>query len=191
MSDMLLLLTGAILVNHFALTQFSGARAFVGGPGRPGAAIVMAAATSLIITVTSIANALLYFYLLLPLELLFLRTLVQVLVIAVAVSAIAIVLQKTDPLRYQMSGIFMLLLCGNCVLISVALNSADESATFVDFVFPAIAAALVFSVMLVQFAAMRERLQMSEVPEPFQGAGIALITAGLISLAFMGFAGLV
>jgi Na+-translocating ferredoxin:NAD+ oxidoreductase subunit A len=191
MSDILLLLIGAILVNNFVLTQFLGLCPFMGTSGKLETAVGMALATTFVLTLSSVCTYLVYHYLLLPFDLVFLRTITYILVIAVVVNFTELVMHKTAPLLYRVLGIFLPLITTNCAVLGVALINDNKANTFAQSVFYGFGAAAGFSLVLILFSAMRERLTVGDVPEPFQGPGIALITAGLMSLAFMGFAGLV
>lgn len=191
MSDILLLLLAAILVNNFVLTQFLGLCPFMGVSGKLETAIGMSAATTFVLTLSSVCSYLVYQYLLLPFNLVFLRTISFILVIAVVVNFTEMVMHKTSPLLYKLLGIFLPLITTNCAVLGVALLNSNRANTFVESVFFGFGAAVGFSLVLVLFSAMRERLAVGDVPLPFEGAAIAMITAGLMSLAFMGFAGLV
>ena len=191
MTEILLLLLGAVLVNNFVLTQFLGLCPFMGVSGKLDPAIGMAAATTFVLTLSSICTYLVATYILLPLDLMFLRTIAFILVIAAVVNFTEMVMHKTSPVLYKVLGIFLPLITVNCAVLAVALLNSNRANTFVESVFYGFGAAVGFSLVLILFAAMRERLAVGDVPEPFQGPAIALITAGLMALAFMGFAGLV
>ncbi|MBE9563549.1 MAG: electron transport complex subunit RsxA, partial [Proteobacteria bacterium] len=130
-------------------------------------------------------------YLLIPLELEFLRTIAFILVIAVVVQFTEMVVHKTSPLLYQILGIFLPLITTNCAVLGVALLNVQEKHGFIESATYGFGAAIGFSLVMVLFAAMRERINQGDVPLPFKGAPIALVTAGIMSMAFMGFAGLV
>ena len=131
-------------------------------------------------------------YLLKPLDLEFLRTIAFIVVIAVVVQFTEMVVHRTSPLLYRVLGIFLPLITTNCIVLGVALLNANKTElTFFTATTTGFAAGLGFSLVLVLFAALRERIAMADVPAPFKGAPIALITAGLMSLAFMGFSGLI
>jgi electron transport complex protein RnfA len=191
MTDMLLLLVGAILVNNFVLTQFLGLCPFMGTSGKLETAVGMAAATTFVLTLSSACTYLVYHYLLQPFELVFLRTISYILVIAVVVNFTEMVMHKTAPVLYRVLGIFLPLITTNCAVLGVALINDNRANTFAESVFYGFGAAAGFSLVLILFSAMRERIAAADVPEPFQGPAIALITAGVMSLAFMGFAALV
>lgn len=190
MTDILLLLLGAIVVNNFVLTQFLGVCPFMGVSGKLGAAVGMSIATTFVLTLSSLLAYLVHQYLLLPFDLDFLRTLSFILVIAAVVRLTELWMQRSAPLLYKVLGLFVPLIASNCIVLGVALLNVERAHSFVEAVFYGLGAALGFSLVLVLFAALRERLATSDVPLPFQGPAIALITAGLMSLAFMGFAGL-
>jgi electron transport complex protein RnfA len=191
MTDILLLLLGAVLVNNFVLTQFLGLCPFMGVSNRLETAIGMSAATTFVLTLSALCSYLVYHFLLVPLDLLFLRTSSFILVIAVVVNFTEMVMQKTSPVLYKVLGIFLPLITTNCAVLGVALLNSNRANSFVESVFYGFGAAVGFSLVLILFSAMRERLAVGDVPEPFRGPAIAMITAGLMSLAFMGFAGLV
>jgi len=151
----------------------------------------MALATTFVLTLSSVCSYLVNEYLLAPLGLEYLRTIAFILVIAVVVQFTEMVVHKTSPLLYQVLGIFLPLITTNCAVLGVALLNTQTENGFIESALYGFGAAVGFSLVLVLFAAMRERIAVADVPEAFQGASIALITAGLMSMAFMGFAGLV
>ena len=191
MTDILLLLLGAIVVNNFVLTQFLGVCPFMGVSGKLEAAVGMSIATTFVLTLSSLLAYLVHRYLLLPFDLEFLRTLSFILVIAAVVRLTELWMQRSAALLYKVLGLFVPLIASNCIVLGVALLNARQAGGVIEAVFSGLGAALGFSLVLVLFAAMRERLAASDVPVPFQGPAIALVTAGLMSLAFLGFAGLV
>jgi len=154
-------------------------------------AIGMSMATTFVMTVASLCSYLVNEYLLAPLGLEYLRTLSFILVIAVVVQFTEMVVRKTSPTLYRMLGIFLPLITTNCAVLGVALLNVNEQHNFVDSIVYGFGAALGFSLVLIMFSAMRERIAAADVPMPFRGASIAMITAGLMSLAFAGFTGLV
>jgi electron transport complex protein RnfA len=151
----------------------------------------MGFATTFVLTLCSAASHLANRYLLRPLGLEYLRTIVFIVLIAVIVQFTEIVLRKTHPLLHQVLGIFLPLITTNCAVLGVALLGAQAEHDFLGAVLYGFGAALGFTLVLVLFASMRERVDMADVPAPFRGNAIALITTGLIALAFMGFSGLV
>ena len=191
MTEFLLLLISTVLVNNFVLVKFLGLCPFMGVSRKLETAIGMSLATTFVLTLASLCSYLVDHYLLAPLDLLYLRTLAFILVIAVVVQFTEMVVHKTSPTLYRLLGIFLPLITTNCAVLGVALLNVNARHNFVSSVVYGFGAAAGFSLVLILFAAMRERLAAADVPLPFKGAAIAMITAGLMSLAFMGFTGLV
>jgi Na+-translocating ferredoxin:NAD+ oxidoreductase subunit A len=191
MTEFLLLLISTVLVNNFVLVKFLGLCPFMGVSGKLETAIGMSLATTFVLTLASLCSYLIDHYLLAPLDLLYLRTLAFILVIAVVVQFTEMVVHKTSPTLYRLLGIFLPLITTNCAVLGVALLNVNARHNFINSVVYGFGAAVGFSLVLILFAAMRERLAAADVPLPFKGAAIAMVTAGLMSLAFMGFTGLV
>ncbi|WGK60335.1 electron transport complex subunit RsxA [Halopseudomonas sp. SMJS2] len=192
MTEFILILLSTILVNNFVLVQFLGLCPFMGVSGKLETAIGMSMATTFVLTLASILSYLTYQYILLPFELEFLRTISFILVIAVVVQFTEMVVHKTSPLLYRVLGIFLPLITTNCAVLGVALlNTNRAEQTFLKAATYGLGAAMGFSMVLILFAGLRERLAIADVPAPFRGAAIGMITAGLMSLAFMGFTGLI
>jgi electron transport complex protein RnfA len=190
MKEYALILLGTVLVNNFVLVKFLGLCPFMGVSRKLDTAIGMALATTFVMTLSAVLSYLVNQYILIPLGAEYLRTLSFILVIAVIVQFTEMVIHKTSPLLYQLLGIFLPLITTNCAVLGLALLNVQEEHNFVTATLYGFGAALGFSLVLILFAAMRERLDAADVPVPFRGSAIALITAGLMSLAFMGFAGL-
>jgi electron transport complex protein RnfA len=191
MKDYLLILLGTSLVNNFVLTKFLGLCPFMGVSKKQETALGMGLATTFVLTLSSVSSYLVDAYLLEPLGLEYLRTIAFIVVIAAVVQFTEMAVHKTSPLLYQTLGIFLPLIATNCAVLGVALLNVQERHGFVESFLYGFGAALGFTLVLTLFAAVRERVDAADVPEPFRGNAIALITAGLISLAFMGFSGLV
>lgn len=191
MTEIILLLIGTVLVNNFVLVQFLGLCPFMGVSGKLETAIGMSMATTFVLTIASMSSYLVEVYILTPLGIEYLRTLSFILVIAVVVQFTEMVVHKTSPTLYRLLGIFLPLITTNCAVLGVALLNITEQHNFIESIIYGFGAALGFSLALVLFSAMRERLAAADVPAPFKGASIAMITAGLMSLAFMGFTGLI
>ncbi|MTI64388.1 electron transport complex subunit RsxA [Methylophaga sp.] len=191
MADYALILLSTILVNNIVLVKFLGLCPFMGVSRKLETAMGMALATTFVLTLSSISSYLINAYLLAPFGIEFLRTISFIFVIAVVVQFTEMVVHKTSPLLYQVLGIFLPLITTNCAVLGVALLNVQEQHGFIESALYGFGAAIGFSMVLVIFAGMRERLAAADVPVPFQGAAIGLITAGLMSMAFMGFAGLV
>jgi electron transport complex protein RnfA len=190
MKEYALILVGTVLVNNFVLVKFLGLCPFMGVSKKLETATGMGLATTFVLTLSSVTAWLVNEYILVPLGVEFLRTIAFILVIAVVVQFTETVMHKTSPVLYQVLGIFLPLITTNCAVLGVALLNLQEQRTFVESALYGFGAAIGFSLVLSLFAAVRERVDVADVPEPFRGSAIALITAGLMSLAFMGFAGL-
>ncbi len=190
-SDLALFLVGAVLVNNFVLVQFLGLCPFMGVSSRLESALGMAMATTFVLTLTSTCTHLVFRYVLAPLGLEYLQTISFILVIAAVVQFTEMFVRKTSPLLYKVLGVFLPLITVNCAVLGVALLNVNKHHDFLHSVLYGFGAAAGFSLVLVLFAAMRERIAAADVPQPFRGAAIGMITASLMSLAFMGFAGLV
>ncbi len=191
LADYSLLLIGAILVNNFVLVQFLGLCPFMGVSNKLESAIGMASATTFVLTLASLSSWITFEWLLKPLGLDYLRTIAFILVIAVVVQFTEMVVRKASPVLYKTLGVYLPLITTNCAVLGVALLSINKGLGLVSSTLYGFGAGAGFSLVLVLFAAMRERINVADVPKPFQGAAVGMITAGLISLAFMGFAGLV
>ncbi len=191
MTEYALILISTILVNNFVLVKFLGLCPFLGVSKKLETAIGMGLATTFVLTLSSICSYLVNEYLLSPLGIEYLRTIAFILVIAVVVQFTEMVVHKTSPLLYRVLGIFLPLITTNCAVLGVALLNVQADHNFVQSALYGFGAAAGFSLVLVMFAAMRERIEVSDVPTAFRGPAIALITAGLMSLAFIGFSGLV
>lgn len=191
MIEMATILVSTILVNNFVLVQFLGLCPFMGVSSKLETAIGMACATTFVLTLASICSFLVHEYILEPLSLTYLKTISFILVIAVVVQFAKMFIEKTSPLLYRVLGVFLPLITTNCAVLGVALLNTTKAHNFIQSATYGLGAALGFSLVLILFSAMRERLAVADVPTPFKGAAIAMITAGLMSLAFMGFAGLI
>jgi len=191
MTEYLLLLVSTVLVNNFVLVKFLGLCPFMGVSSKLESAIGMSFATTFVLTIAAMSSYLVEAYILRPLGLEYLRTLSFILVIAVVVQFTEMVVHKTSPTLYRLLGIFLPLITTNCAVLGVALLNINEKHNFIESAVYGFGAAVGFSLVLILFAAMRERIAAANVPAPFKGTSIAMITAGLMSLAFMGFTGLV
>tara|TARA_Y100000310_G_C20521824_1_gene734067 strand:+ start:259 stop:840 length:582 start_codon:yes stop_codon:yes gene_type:complete len=191
MTEFFLLLISTVLVNNFVLVKFLGLCPFMGVSSKLETAIGMSIATTFVLTLASVCSYLVETYLLQPLGITFLRTISFILVIAVVVQFTEMVVHKTSPTLYRLLGIFLPLITTNCAVLGVALLNLTEQHNLIQSIIYGFGAAVGFSLAMILFAAMRERLAAADVPTPFKGASIAMITAGLMSLAFMGFSGLV
>ncbi len=191
MTEYALILVGTVLVNNFVLVKFLGLCPFMGVSKKLETAIGMGMETTFVLTLSAICTWLVNEYLLAPLGIEYLRTIAFILVIASVVQFTETVMRKTSPVLYQVLGIFLPLITVNCAVLAVTLLNLQAGFDLMTATFNGFGAALGFSLVLVLFAALRERIAVADVPEPFQGSAIAMVTAGIMSLAFMGFAGLV
>jgi electron transport complex protein RnfA len=190
MTEIIVILISTVLVNNFVLVRFLGLCPFLGVSGNLEAAVGMSLATAFVLTLSSATAFLLHQYVLVPLQLEYLRTLSFILVIAASVQFTEIMVRRLSPMLNQVLGIYIPLIATNCAVLGVALLNVQQAKGFVQSVFYGFGASLGFALVLVLFAAIRERLEVADVPAPFRGAAIALMTAGLMSLAFMGFSGM-
>ena len=190
MSDALSILLSTIFVNNFVTVQFLGLCPFMGASQRLETAIGMGMATTFVLTLACAVSYLLDSYLLVPFQLEYLRIIVFIVVIASLVQLSQIVMRATQPVLHEALGIFVPLITTNCAVLGVALLNIRQQHDFNSSVFYGFGAALGFSLLLIVFAAIRERQHINNIPLPFRGGSINMITAGILSLAFMGFTGL-
>ena len=191
MQELALILVSTVLVNNFVLVKFLGLCPFMGVSRKLETATGMGLATTFVLTLSSVCSYLVNVYILEPLGIGYLRTIAFILTIAVVVQFTEMVVHKTSPLLYQVLGIFLPLITTNCAVLGVALLNIQEQHGFLESAVYGFGAAVGFSLVLALFAAIRERVAVADVPAAFRGASIALITAGLMSLGFMGFSGLI
>lgn len=189
-NEFFLILLSTVFVNNFVLVQFLGLCPFMGVSNKLESAIGMGAATTFVMTLASVCTYLVNHWILAPLDLEYLRTIAFILVIAAVVQFVKMFMEKTSPLLYRVLGVFLPLITVNCAVLGVALLNTQKTHNFFESTLYGFGGAVGFSIVLILFAAMRERLAAADVPLPFKGAAIGMITAGLMSLAFMGFAGL-
>jgi len=190
-AEYILILVSTVLVNNFVLVQFLGLCPFMGVSSKLDTAMGMSLATTFVLTLASLCSYLTYTFILEPLGLEFLRTISFILVIAFVVQFTEMLVHKTSPMLHKVLGIFLPLITTNCAVLGVALLNINKSNGFVESLLYGMGAAIGFSLVLVLFAALRERINLADIPKPFQGPAIAMISAGIMSLAFMGFSGLV
>jgi electron transport complex protein RnfA len=190
MTELFVILVATVLVNNFVLMRFLGLCPFMGVSRNLEAAAGMSLATAFVLTLSSATAYLLHVHVLVPLDLEYLRTIAFILVIAASVQFTEIMVRRLSPLLDQVLGIYIPLIATNCAVLGVALLNVQQSTGFVQSVFYGLGAAGGFALVLIMFAAIRERLDAADVPAPFRGAAIALVTAGMMSLAFTGFAGM-
>jgi len=190
MENYLLIIISTVFVNNIVLVRILGLCPFMGVSKRLEASIGMAAATAFVLTLGSGASFLVDKYLLGP-DLIYLRTLSFIVVIAAIVQFTEMFLHKVFPLLYQVLGIYLPLITTNCAVLGIPLLIVQEPHDLVEALLIGFGGAVGFSMVLIIFAGMRERLESADVPQAFRGSAIAMVTAGLMSIAFMGFSGLV
>lgn len=190
MTEFVLILTGTVLVNNFVLTRFLGLCPFMGVSRNLDAALGMSLATTFVLTLSSGTAWLLHRLLLVPFALEYLRTMAFILSIAASVQLAEIMIRRLSPELEQVLGIYIPLIATNCAVLGVALLNVQSDHGFAGSLLFGFGAALGLALVLTAFAAIRDRLATADVPAPFRGTAIALMTAGLMSLAFMGFAGM-
>ncbi|GAB6090093.1 electron transport complex subunit RsxA [Spirochaeta dissipatitropha] len=184
------IMIGAILINNIVLVQFLGICPFLGVSNKLSTAVGMSSAVLFVMTLATLATHVLYYSVLLPAGLLYLQTVLFILVIASLVQLVEIVLKKVSPGLHQALGVFLPLITTNCAILGVALLVIQREFSLMEGLVFAISSAIGFGLALVIFAGIRERLALADIPERLKGAPISLITAGLLAMAFMGFAGL-
>ena len=187
----LVIVIGAILVNNIVLKQFLGICPFLGVSTRLSTAIWMAGAVAFVMLLATIVTYLIQVYILDAFGLAFLQTIAFILVIASLVQLVEIILKKVSPALYQALGIFLPLITTNCAILGVAILTIQKEFNLVEGVIFAVANAIGFGLALLLFAGIREHLDLQSVPKGLKGTPIALITAGILAMAFMGFSGLV
>jgi len=182
---------GAVLVNNFVIARFLGICPFLGQSKNVGMAMGMGMAVTFVLTLASVVTNLLYGFILVPLGLSFLMTVSFILVIATLVQLVDIVLQKVLPALHATMGIYLVLITTNCAILGLALLNVVKRYNVIESLVFGLSAGIGFTLALVIMAGMRERLELADIPRPLQGFPITLILAGLLSIAFMGFSGLV
>ena len=191
MTGFLIILVSSILVNNFVLARFLGLCPFMGVSKKIDTAVGMGAAVTFVMAVAAMVTWVIQYAILARFGIEYLQTIAFILVIAALVQLVEMVVQKTSPVLYQSLGIFLPLITTNCAVLGLAVLNIQVGYSFLESVVFAIGAALGFTLAMVLMAGIRERIDLGPVPKCFQGLPIAFLTAGLMSLAFMGFAGLV
>lgn len=189
--DLLLIFVGAAVVNNFVLSYFLGICPFVGVSGRISSALSMGLATTFVLVMTAIVTWLLQAYVLGPLKIEYLQTVSFILVVATLVQFVEMVIKKVSPPLYRALGIFLPLITTNCAILGLALFIQLRGYGFVEGVVFGIGAGAGFTLALCLMAGIREELELADVPRSLRGAGITLLVAGTLALAFMGFAGMI
>lgn len=185
------IIISAIFVNNIIFAQFLGICPFLGVSNKVSTAMGMGMAVTFVMTIASIVAFLIQYGVLVPLGIEYMQTIVFILVIAALVQAVEIILKKVSPSLYQALGIFLPLITTNCAVLGVAILMIQKDLSLLQGVVYAVSTAIGFGVALVLFAGIRERLDFEEMPKSFKGIPIALVTAGILAMAFIGFTGLV
>ena len=191
MNAVLTILIGSIFVNNFAMSRFYGICPFLGVSKKLETAFGMGMAVTFVMAVASLVAYLVNTFLLIPLEIEYLQTIAFILVIAVLVQIVEMAIKKMSPGLYQALGVYLPLITTNCAVLGVAQLNVTEGYNLILSVVNGVASALGYTLAICLFAGIRERLDFEDVPKAFKGVPIALITAGILAMAFMGFSGLV
>ena len=189
--SILIIMLSSILVNNFVLSRFLGICPFLGVSKKVETALGMGMAVTFVMVLASIFTYLIQKLILVNLGIEYMQTIAFILVIASLVQFVEMVIQKTSPTLYQALGVYLPLITTNCAVLGVAILNIQSEYNLIETIFNGFAAAVGFTIAIVLFAGIRERLEISDIPEIFQGFPIALISAGLMSIAFLGFSGLV
>jgi len=188
--EYILIIIAAIFVNNIVLAQFLGICPFLGVSGKVSTSVGMSAAVLFVLTLATIVTYLVFTYVLKPLDITYLQTITYILIIASLVQMVEIVLKKVSPPLYQALGIFLPLITTNCAVLGVAILTVQNNYNLIEGVVFAISHSIGFGLALVIFAGIREHLELMQLPKAMRGAPAALIVAGILALAFMGFAGI-
>ncbi len=191
MGNLLVIAIGAAFVNNVVLSQFLGLCPFLGVSKKIKTAGGMGAAVIFVITVSSLLASLIYKFILVPTDMTYLNTIVFILVIAALVQFVEMVLKKMSPALYESLGVYLPLITTNCAVLGVALINVQNSYGILESVVNGFATAVGFTISIVIMAGIREKIEYNDFPEPLKGMPMVLITAGLMSIAFFGFSGLI
>ena len=189
--NLLIIAIGAALVNNVVLSQFLGLCPFLGVSKKINTAAGMGGAVIGVITISSAICSLIYDFILVPLDLTYLNTIVFILVIAALVQFVEMFLKKTSPALYEALGVYLPLITTNCAVLGIALTNVQNGYNFIESVVAGFGTAVGFTIAIVIMAGIRERVEENDHPKAFEGFPFALITAGLMSIAFLGFQGLI
>lgn len=189
--EYILIIISAVFVSNIVLNQFLGICPFIGVSNKVETALGMTGAVTFVMVIATLVTYLLFEFLLKPLGLEFARTITFILVIASLVQLVEIILKKVSPSLYQALGIFLPLITTNCAVLGVAVLAVQKDLDLLQSVFYAIGNAMGFGLALILFSAIREQMELMNIPKPMKGVPIAFIIAGLLAMAFMGFAGMV
>ncbi len=185
------IIIGSIFVNNVILSQFLGICPFLGVSSKVETSMGMGAAVTFVMAIASVVAWLIQNYILVPLDIVYMQTIVFILVIAALVQMVEIIMKKVSPVLYQALGIFLPLITTNCAVLGVAILMIQKEFNLLQSLTYSIASAIGFAIAMILFAGLREQLDLDDVPKAVQGIPIALITAGILAMSFMGFSGLV
>lgn len=191
MRELLIIAIGAAFVNNVVLSQFMGLCPFLGVSRKIETAAGMGGAVIFVITISSFVTSIIYRAILVPLDMTYLQTIVFILVIAALVQLVEMFLKKSIPSLYQSLGVYLPLITTNCAVLGVALTNVQNGYGVLESTVAGIATAVGFTVSIVIMAGLREKIEYNDIPEPFKGMPVVLLTAGLMSIAFFGFSGLI
>lgn len=191
MKELIFILIAASITNNFVLTYFLGICPFIGVSNRVDSAVGLGIATTFVMTMAATVTWIIYHYILVPYELVFLQYVTFIIVIASFVQFVEMFIKKVSPPLYRALGIFLPLITTNCAILGLTLFMVLRNYTFLESVVFGLGAGIGFTLALVIMAGIREELEFADVPQPLKGAGITLILAGLLALAFMGFGGII
>ena len=189
MTELVLIIFAAALVNNFVLVQFLGLCPFLGASRKLEGALGMGLATGLVLTIASGLSYLIEQFLLIPFDVQYLRLISFILVIGAAVQFTELLLSRVSPVLHRILGLYIPLIASNCAVLGVALLNSNTSRSLAAAIFYGAGAALGFGIVLALLSGLRERIEDQDVPQPFRGPAITLVTAGIMSLAFFGFTG--
>ncbi len=189
--EYILIIIGAVFVNNIVLAQFLGICPYMGVSSKVSTSVGMSGAVMFVMTLATVVTYLIYHYVLVPFQITYLQTISYILVISSLVQMVEIILKKVSPALFQALGIFLPLITTNCAVLGVAILTVQKEFNLLEGVVFAIANAIGFALAILLFAGIREHLDLMGVPKGMQGAPAALVVAGILALAFMGFAGLV
>ena len=189
-TSLILIIISTALVNNVVLIQFLGICSFLGVSKQMKASLSLGCAVIFVITLSSAVASLMYTYVLVPLELTYLKTIVFILVIAALVQVVEMFIKKTSPAIYNALGIYLPLITTNCAVLGVALTNVQDGLNFIQSVTAGFGTAVGFTIAIVLLAGIRSRIDEEAIPKPFRGAPMVLLSAALMSIAFMGFSGI-
>lgn len=190
LGNLISIVIGAIFINNFIFAKFLGICPFMGVSKKVESSIGMGMAVAFVMTLASAITWLVYNFMLVPYGLQYLQTIMFILIIASLVQFVEMAIQKTSPNLYKALGVFLPLITTNCAVLGVAILNIQEGFNFIETIINSFAGAVGFTLALILLAGIRERLEYADVPRPFQGVPIAFVSAGLLAMAFMGFAGM-